>query len=203
MEALKATNADLFVVAAYAKIIPKAVLALSRLGTLGVHPSLLPKYRGASPIQSVILNGERETGATIYLMDEKMDHGPVLAQGKTALDSLRTDYAALEETLAKLGADLLIKTVLDFAAGRSKPLVQDESRATYTKKFMVQDGFVPDEKTEKPEVIVRKINAFTPEPGAWTMRGGKRVKLLKAELRNGALHILVSQEEGGTPKPTA
>ena len=194
---LKAIDPDFFVVAAYAKIIPQTVLDIPRLGTLGVHPSLLPKYRGASPIQSVILHGEHETGAAIYLMDQKMDHGPILASERLVFDPLTTKYADLQEKLAELSADLLIKTVPSFLEGKTSPHEQDHSQATFTKKFVTDDAFI-DEKdiadaengdAEKARMIVYKINAFDPEPGAWTMRGGKRIKLISAKIADGRLII--------------
>ncbi len=199
VQTLQSLHADLFVVAAYAKIIPRGVLAIPRLGAVGVHPSLLPKYRGASPIQSAILNGEQETGVTIYMMDQKMDHGPILMAERTALDSLRTDYRSLEETLAGIGAKLLLRVVPQLADGAVTTHVQDEAAATYTKKFRTEDGFI-DTAKEAPEAVVRKINALTPEPGAWTLKDGKRVKLLKAEARDGVLHLTRIQEEGGVPR---
>lgn len=215
---LGAQKPDLCVVAAYAKIIPEAVLYIPRLGTLGVHPSLLPRYRGAAPIQSAILNGEKETGVTLYLMDEKMDHGPVVAAAPIVFNPLTTTHHELEEMLATLGAELLVKTIPDFAAGKAESKPQDESRATYTRKFSAEDGFVPEEDLraaergsteddkEKAATIVRKINALGEEPGVWTTEAAKhnkRLKLLKAEMRNGALRILRAQEEGGKPKATA
>ncbi|MGC9968939.1 MAG: methionyl-tRNA formyltransferase [Minisyncoccia bacterium] len=207
IDELKTLDADFFVVAAYAKIIPKAVLDVPRLGTIGVHPSLLPRYRGATPLQSVILNGETETGVTIYLMDEKMDHGPVLAQAKMAMNSLTASYRDLEERLAGAAAELLLRTMPDFYAGRCKPQPQDEDRATFTKKFTAEDGFVAADDltaaeqgaTPKAEFILRKINALTPEPGVWTTKDGKRIKLLEAELRDGALRLKRIQKEGGRP----
>lgn len=205
---LKALAPDLFVVAAYAKIVPRAVLAVPSRGTIGVHPSLLPKYRGASPIQSAILAGEAETGVTLYMMDEKMDHGPVLAQTKVVLDSLRTGYAALEEALAEAGADLLLKALPAAARGDVAPQSQDESRATYTKKMATEDGRVDENDLARAEggdaalagSILRKINALAPEPGVWTVRGGKRIKLLKAAVENGCLKLLTTQREGEKPR---
>ena len=118
---LRALAPDFFVVAAYAKIIPRAVLSVSTSGTLGTHPSLLPAYRGASPIQSVILAGETKTGSTIYAMDEKMDHGAIFAQEEIPLDALMTDYRTLEEQLAKLSARLLAKTIPALLDGSAAP----------------------------------------------------------------------------------
>ncbi len=205
---LHALQPDFFVVAAYAKIIPRAVLDVPRLGTLGTHPSLLPKYRGASPIQSVLLAGETETGTTIYAMDEKMDHGPIYAQETVPLDALATSYLALEATLAMRSAELLLRTMPMLMDGTAAARVQDESQATFTKKFTADNGFIAaseldaarDGSRDKAELILRTINAFTPEPGAWTLRDGKRIKLLAATMQDGALKLLSLQQEGEKPK---
>jgi methionyl-tRNA formyltransferase len=193
---------NLFVVAAYAKIIPQSILDLARLGTLGTHPSLLPKYRGASPIQSAILAGEAETGVTIYLMDAKMDHGPIFAQNKMPLRN-NEDYLELEAELAHLGGKLLAKTIPDFFAGKIKPIEQSEAEATFTKKFETEDGFVDvadllaaEHGKSDAMTIYRKILALNPEPGVWTMRDGKRLKLLESKIENGILHLTMTQREG-------
>jgi methionyl-tRNA formyltransferase len=203
---LKRLTPDFFAVAAYAKIIPQHILDVPRLGTLGVHPSLLPKYRGASPIQSALLAGERTTGVSIYLMDAKMDHGPVFAEEKMAIPE-GENYSKLEERLAHLGGKLFAKTVPDFFAGTSHPQVQDETEATFTKKFKTEDGFV-DEKELAAAVrgetvaaaIYRKILALNPEPGVWTVQDGKRLKLLDAKLEHGSLRLTLTQREGEKPK---
>lgn len=205
---LKALKPDFFVVAAYAKIIPKEVLGIPRLGTIGVHPSLLPKYRGASPIQSAILNGEAETGVTLYLMDEKMDNGPIL--GLRTLDlGLSETYETLLKKLAELGGDLLVETLPKFLAGEIVPEPQDRSQATFTKKFTAEDGFVNPEDLESAEngknpenakTIERKIRALNPEPGVWTLRNGKRLKLLEAWIENGKLILTKIQIEGKKPE---
>ena len=200
-------NLDFAVVAAYAKIIPKEILALPRLGTIGVHPSLLPKYRGASPIQTAILNGEKETGVTLYLMDEKVDHGPVLENRKWKIES-RINYIELQKQLAELAGDLLVETLPKFINGEIKPLVQDESAATLTKKFTTQDVFVDysdlfDAEAgdlEKALKIHRMIRAFVLEPGIWTMKDGKRVKLLESEVVKNKLQLKKIQVEGEKPK---
>ncbi len=199
---------ELFVVAAYAKIIPAAILAIPRGGTLGVHPSLLPAYRGASPIQSAILAGETRTGATIYMMDEKMDHGPIVAQKPLMFDPLSTSYETLEWELAALSATLLVRAIPSVMDGTARPVPQDGSRATFTKKFTAENGFVKDTEldaacdgaSDKAELIVRTVNALNPEPGVWTLRGGKRIKLLVARMEGGALALVTVQEEGQRPK---
>jgi methionyl-tRNA formyltransferase len=205
---LRALQPDFFVVAAYAKIIPRAVLGIPRLGTLGTHPSLLPKYRGASPIQSVLLAGETKTGSTIYAMDEKMDHGAIYAHGEIPLDALTTDYLVLEKQLAELSARLLVKTIPLLLDGATAPRVQDESQATFTKKFSTEDGFIDGDDLDgavagtnrKAELFVRTIHALNPEPGCWTIKDGKRIKLLDARAVGGTLKIVKIQKEGETPR---
>jgi methionyl-tRNA formyltransferase len=208
IQQLKNLQPDFFVVAAYAKIIPDTVLSIPRLGTLGTHPSLLPLYRGASPIQSVILAGELKTGATIYQMDAKMDHGAIFAQESVLLDAIRTNYLALEEQLARLSAKLLVATILQVLDGTAKPKVQDNSQATFTKKFKTEDGFLDYSLLEsaengdrkKAELIIRTINALNPEPGVWTIKNNKRIKLLEATIANGSLKLSKVQIEGEKPR---
>ena len=171
-------NPDLIVVSAYGKIIPKEILDIPQYGSLNIHPSLLPKYRGPSPIQFAILNGEKITGATIMLMDEKMDHGPILAQEKIEIPSDETSQT-LHDKLAQLGADLLIKTIPQYVQGEIKPKPQDEKNASYTKILTREDGKIDWRKSA--ESIERQIRAFTPWPGAWTI-DGKRLKILKAKV---------------------
>lgn len=205
---LRALQPDFFVVAAYAKIIPGNVLAIPRFGTLGTHPSLLPAYRGASPIQTVILVGESKTGSTIYQMDEKMDHGPIFAQEEIPFNALTTDYLSLEKQLAELSAHILIKTIPVLLSGTTAPRMQDESGASFTKKFTTENGFIEYSEidaaiagnSDKTELIVRTIHALNPEPGAWTLNGGKRIKLIEACMDNGALKLLTIQEEGQRAK---
>ncbi len=210
-EELSKLRADCFVVAAYAKIIPNDILQIPRFGALGTHPSLLPKYRGTSPIQSAILEGETETGVTIYQMDEKVDHGAILGQESFPFDSLTTNYEALEKKLAERSAALLLKLFPAVEAGTARARPQDEAAATFTKKFKTEDGFVSPEDLEaaeggdkkQTEHIMRKINGFQLEPGVWTIQNGKRIKLLKATIEADALKLLLVQEEGQKPKPPA
>src|SRR3990167_7085225 len=114
-EELKRLKADFYVVSSYAKIIPRRVLLLPRLGTIGVHPSLLPKYRGSSPIQSAILAGEKNTGVSLFLLDEKVDHGPVIAKGECAIED-SDNYSTLLVKLANLSGDLLARNLAGPAA---------------------------------------------------------------------------------------
>jgi methionyl-tRNA formyltransferase len=172
---------DLIVVAAYGQILPKEILNIPKYGCINVHASLLPKYRGSSPIQFAILNDEKTTGVTIMIMDEKMDHGPILAQEKIAIQPNETAQT-LHDKLARLGADLLIKTIPQYIQGEIKPQPQDESKATYTKILTRQDGQIDWQKSAQE--IERQIRALTPWPGTWTIFNGKRLKILKAKVVN-------------------
>ena len=200
---------DFFVVAAYAKIIPQAILSIPLQGAIGVHPSLLPRLRGASPIQSAILEGEARTGVTLYLMDDKMDHGPILAQETLASYSPASARTPdLLRDLAHQGGTLLAALMPKFADQKIQPEIQDESAVTLTRKFKTEDGFVPHELLEKAEAgdiksaehIDRLIRALNPEPGVWTLRNDKRVKLLEAELQGNKLKLGKIQIEGKKPQ---
>lgn len=189
-------NFDLFVVAAYARIIPQKLLTTPRLGTIGVHPSLLPKYRGTTPIQNAILNGEKVTGVTLYLMDGQIDHGPILMQ--KALENYESgimNYETLHDKLAELAGDLLIETLPKFVKGEYTLKPQNDKEATYTRKFKNDDGYV-DLTKDDPVIIERKVRALNPEPGVWTFQNDKRMKILEAELKDGKLVLKKIQFEG-------
>lgn len=156
---------DLVVVAAYGKILPKEILEIPKYGCFNVHPSLLPKYRGPSPIQSAILSGDKKTGVTIMQMVKKMDAGPMLMQKEIELAENET-YENLHNKLAELGVELLIKAVPSFAEGKIKPTLQDEIKATYTKILKKEDGKI--DWSKKAIEIERQIRAFCPWPGSFT-----------------------------------
>ncbi len=192
------TSFDFFIVAAYSKILPKYVIELPKLGVIGVHPSLLPKYRGATPIQSAILAGETETGTSLFMIDEKVDNGPVLAQKSLPIE--QNDYQTLENRLAHLSGKLLAEILPDFIAGKIKPKPQNDDDATFTKKFSTEDGLV-DLAKDDPVMIERKVRALSAEPGVWTHReDGRRMKILKAEVVDGQLKLREIQYEGGRPQ---
>lgn len=206
---LRALRPDVFIVSAYARIIPKKLLAIPRLGTIGVHPSLLPRHRGPSPIQTTILEGDREAGVSLYVMDEKIDHGPIIAH--TVLhgyDSGTANYEQLENKLADLAGDLLIKTLPAYYEGSIKPEPQDERLATYTKKFKTEDGFVEPEALVKAvrgssvdaERINKQARALNPEPGCWTIWNGRRMKILHTNIANGKLILTEIQFAGEKPR---
>jgi len=175
---LKIPHADLHVVAAYGKIIPKEILDVPKYGALNIHPSLLPSHRGPSPIQYTILNGDTETGVTIILMDEKMDHGPIVAMRQLAnYKSQITSYKMLHDQLAGLGAELLIETLPKWLAGEIKPIPQDESKATYCKILKKEDGRI--DWVKPAQDIERQIRAFQEWPKSYTFwqKGKNRLRL--------------------------
>lgn len=200
-------DCDLFLVAAYSKIIPEDIISMPRLGTIGVHPSLLPKFRGASPIQYTILAGEKETGTTLFLIDEKVDHGPIFAQkGGVSVDDKY--FNDLTKELADVSAGLLLETLRDIVDGKITPLPQNEAEVTLTKKIKTDDGFVSEEELvsaqsgtsfELAKKINRMIHAFNPDPGVYTIKDGKRMKILKSSIKNGSLRLEIVQWEGKKP----
>jgi methionyl-tRNA formyltransferase len=191
-------GADFFIVSAYGKILPPELLAIPPQGVLGIHPSLLPRYRGPSPIQTVILEGDKQTGVTLYILDEEIDHGPILGQEILNLTGTET-YSELSDSLAVLGAQLILKLLPKYLRGELKPLPQDHAKATFTKKFKTSDGFV-DLGKDDPEIIARKVRALSEEPGVYTLRNGKRVKLLAVEKRLDGWVVTKIQREGKTPQ---
>ena len=194
---LTAKPFDLFIVASYGKIIPKSILDIPKFGALNVHPSLLPKFRGPSPIQSFILSGEKKTGVTIMLMDEQVDHGPILA--KQELEFSKINAKELEEKLAELGGQMLVDTIPKWINGEIKAEKQDHSQATFTKKINKEEGFVDLEK-DNPELIYRKFLAFQPWPGIYYFAQKNnqktRVIITDMEFKNGRLLIKKVKPEG-------
>lgn len=180
-ELLRELSPDLIVVAAYGKIIPRSVLDIPKYGNLNVHPSLLPKYRGASPIQGAILNGEEKTGVTIMLMDEKMDHGPLLTTKEFSLSNQDT-FETLSTKLFQEGASLLIDTIIQVTNKKLTPKPQNHEMATLTKLIKKEDGYFDINNPPSPEQLNRMIRAYYPWPTAWTKWNGKIVKFLPNSL---------------------
>lgn len=202
LDYLRSLEADFFLVAAFGKILKKELIEIPLEGTIGIHPSLLPKYRGASPIQSAILNDEKETGTAIFIIDEKVDHGAVLGMEKLLIE-LSDTYLTLEEKLAWLSVDLFKKIIPEWLNESLKPAPQDESAATFTKKFITQDAEV-NLKKDSARMVWLKIRAFNPEPGVFTLmklKNGKtlRLKLLEANYENDTLALVKVQPEGKKP----
>lgn len=176
-EIIKNVHPELIVLAAYGKIIPDSILKLPRLQSLNIHPSALPKYRGASPIQSVILAGEEKTAISIMIMEPTLDTGPIVAQKPIAIAPQIT-YPELEQQLALASAHLLSETLSDWIADKIIPQIQDHQLATYTKIFTKEDGQINWHKSA--EEIDCQIRAFIPWPGTYTIYQNKRLKILKA-----------------------
>ncbi|MEX1063848.1 MAG: methionyl-tRNA formyltransferase [Candidatus Paceibacterota bacterium] len=179
---LRKLDSDIGIVAAYGKLIPQEILDLPKHGFINIHPSLLPKYRGPSPVQAAILNGDPETGTSIMIVDEEMDHGPVLASERVAIGD--KSFLELNTELWMLGAELLVKTLPEYLIGKSEVTIQDDSLATYSEKIKTEDGEVaPDDNVEK---TYNKIRALNPDPGTyfWIENNGKRIrlKILDAEI---------------------
>ena len=172
---IKELNPDLFVVASYGKILPGELLEIPKLGAINIHPSLLPKYRGPSPIQNAILEGDKKTGVTIIKMDEKMDHGPILEQVEEPVLSNDT-FESLSIRLFQKSADMLIHVITRYNAGL-KEEIQDEKKATYTKFITKQDGLIDIESLPEKEKLENMIRAYYPWPGVWT-----RYKLSEKEI---------------------
>jgi len=187
---------QVIVVAAYGQIVPPEVLAIPPFGCLNVHASLLPNYRGASPVAGALLAGEEETGITIMLMDEGMDTGPTLAQARLPI-APQDDRGSLTEKLACLGADLLLETLPRWLEGEIVPRPQEDDEATYTKVLKKEDGLIAW-STSSVE-IWRQVRAYNPWPSAYTDCGGRPLKILRAHPikgERGEPGLVVATKEG-------
>lgn len=175
---------DVCVLVAYGMIITEAVLSKPKFGFLNLHPSLLPKYRGSSPIQTALLNGDAETGMSIIELTNKVDAGPIVVQKKLKIES--SDNAeTLHNKLAELGAELLVEVLPDYLAGKIKPKPQDDMQATYTKKIDREDGEIDWQK--KAIEIKHQFQAFYPWPGSYCHLDEKRLKIVNLSLLEGDL----------------
>ncbi len=187
---------DLAIVASFGQMIPSDVLGIPRYGFVNVHPSLLPQYRGPSPIQYAILNGDEKTGVSIMRPTEKMDAGPVFIQRELTVNP-NEEFSSLHDRLAVMGADLLIEMLPKLFAGQINAQSQDDSKATYSKIIKKEDGLI--DWQEPAEKIERRIRAFNPWPNAYTLFNNKRLEILKAETVGGELIIKEVQLEGKKP----
>jgi methionyl-tRNA formyltransferase len=179
---LAALRPDVGVVAAYGEILRKAVLAIPPLGYLNIHPSLLPRHRGPTPVPGAILAGDAETGVTVMKLDAKMDAGPILAQRRIPLPP-DARAKALTEELFGLGAALLLESLERYAAGRLEPTPQDDSQATYTALLQKADGAI--DWSVEAERIERMTRAYDPWPGAWTSWRGQPLKIIAGRAHAG------------------
>lgn len=173
---------DLFVVVAYGAILPEALITLPKYGTINVHYSLLPKYRGASPVEAAILHGDATTGVSIQQMRFALDSGPILAEKEIPIAP--TDTAGtLREKLNDEALVLLPEVITSLFAGTTTPCEQDGAAATYCKKIKKEEGLL--DLSDDPLTLDRKYRAYTPSPGTFFMKGGKRYKIITAHLENG------------------
>ncbi|MFA6445896.1 MAG: methionyl-tRNA formyltransferase [Candidatus Paceibacterota bacterium] len=195
---LSALNSPIFIIASYGKILPKTILDIPARGILNIHPSLLPKLRGAAPLETSILEDIRDTGVSIMRIDEEMDHGPIVAQEKACLSEWPMRLDKLEEILGKQGGALLTKILPDWNNEAIKPTEQKHSEATYTKKITKQDGLL--DLTTDPYKNFLKIQAFYGWPGTYFFIEHKekkiRVNISEASYKTGVLTIIKVIPEG-------
>lgn len=204
---IKKYQPDLIVVCYYGQKLPSPVINIPPKGTLNIHPSLLPKYRGAAPAEWAILNGEKETGVTILTLTPEFDNGKIIIQEPESLYPNDTSETAYQRLFTK-GAQLLINILPDYLAGQIAPREQNETLATQARRLTKEDGKI--DWKEEPVKIERKIRAFTPWPGTWSFiqldqihpnSDPLRIKILKSHLENNLLVIDEVQLEGKTPVP--
>ena len=178
----KQYNADIFVVAAYGKLLPAEVLKLPKYGCVNVHASLLPKYRGAAPIQRAILEGEKITGVTIMQMNEGLDTGDILLQKEIAIAADETGES-LFERLETLGAELIVTALSDISEGKASPVKQEETKASYAAKLTKEEGEL--DFSMDAEILERRIRGLYSWPCAYTFYGDKLLKVFRAEVLAG------------------
>jgi methionyl-tRNA formyltransferase len=168
-----------FLIVAYGKIIPQTVLDVSQLPSLNIHPSLLPKYRGPSPIQSALLNGETETGVSLMQLDAEMDHGPLIEQILVPIDP-RDYFPQLHDKLAHIAADVLKQSLQGYLDGSLNTRAQNDDAATYCQLLTKEQGQIDWNNTA--ETIRNQIRAFTPWPSCYFSWNGKSVKIIEADV---------------------
>jgi len=199
---IKSVSVDLIICVAYGLLLPKEVLDAPKFGCLNLHPSLLPKYRGASPLQATILNGDQETGVTIFKIEEKMDTGPIAAKQEWQINNQKLTTPELSKKLAEVGANLLLKILPDWLTGKITPTPQDDSLASYTKIIKREAGKIDWQKSAKE--IEQQIRAFTPWPGTYATLPsyspnevkGSKIKIIKAESPDKQLYLEQSRRAG-------
>ena len=179
---LKKMDADLAIVVAYGQIIPKKFLSLTKKGFINIHASILPKWRGAAPIQRSIMNLDKETGISIIKINEELDSGPISKIYKIELDQ-KLNATEVSEKLSLLAADKILDCVDDILDGKLEFTEQDHSKATYAKKILKIEGQI--DWNDDDQNIIGKINGFYFSPGAFFNFNGERYKILKAEISNG------------------
>jgi len=181
---------DLFVVAAYGKLIPNEILQLPKLGAINIHPSLLPNYRGPTPIQTTLFNGDQTSGVTFIKMDEEMDHGPILHQMPITLEETDT-FDWLMKNMFAQAAEILPHVIEEYVSGKIKPQPQDNEKATYTKIITKQDGYIDLENPPSKDKFDRMVHAYFPWPTVWT-----KINIKNQEVRIKFLPKNMLQVEG-------
>jgi methionyl-tRNA formyltransferase len=212
VERVRALRPDALVVAAYGLLLPRALLEAGRYGALNIHASLLPRWRGAAPIQRALLAGDTRTGISIMQMEAGLDTGPVLAQASTAI-AAEDDAGTLHDRLAELGAELLVEVLAEVAAGRARPTPQPQAGVTYARKIDKRETEL--DWTRPAAELERAVRAFRPSPGAATRLAGEPIKVWRARVVDerlvpgavaadlvvgcgeGALQVLELQRAGG------
>ncbi len=195
---LSERNPDLLVVVAY-KLLPPEILAIPNTGSLNLHASLLPKYRGAAPIHWAVINGETETGCTVFILDEGMDTGRILGYDKTAIGPLETT-GELYGRLKEIGAGLMVRTVDQLADGTAAPVKQDDALATRAPKIHPDDARIDFDKNAGD--VHNFIRGMSPFPGAWTLQDGKKLKIYRSEpVPQAVLPAAGTQKSGDALKP--
>ncbi|MFH0942223.1 MAG: methionyl-tRNA formyltransferase [Chloroflexota bacterium] len=174
---IAALGPDVIVVAAYGQILPQTVLDIPRLGAINLHPSLLPRYRGAAPVAAAILAGERFTGVSVMLMETGLDCGPVLSQAQVAIADSDTT-ATMTDKLSRVGAGMLGEVLGSWSRGELIPRPQDESRASYSRAITKDDGEISWQMPARD--IWRRVRAYQPWPGSFTRWQGKRLNIIAA-----------------------
>ncbi|HPW44846.1 MAG TPA: methionyl-tRNA formyltransferase [bacterium] len=170
---------DLIAIVAYGKILPIELIEIPKFGCVNVHSSLLPKYRGAAPINWAIINGETETGVTTMRINEEMDAGEILLSCKTDIDDVE-DAPMLHDRLAQMGSNLLVETISQIESGRIRPRNQDHTKATYAPMIRKEDGLI--DWSMRAKDIYNRVRGFKPWPGAFTHLGGKSLRIHEAAL---------------------
>ena len=168
---------DLGILVAYGKILPQKILDIPSHGFINIHPSLLPKYRGPSPIHNAILEGDSKTGVSIMLLDDQIDHGPILVQQEVDIDPIDT-HDTLAEKLAHVGAGLLLKSLPDYLDGKLEAKPQNHTKATNTFHIQKKDGEISLQNPPDAKILDRMIRAYFPWPAVWAKPDGKIIKFL-------------------------
>ena len=179
LDSIKEINPQLAILVAYGKFIPKELLKILHNKLINLHPSLLPKYRGATPIQSVILNDDKVTGVTIFIIDEKIDHGPIIAQKRYNITNNSITSLELSSNLMKLGSNLLRQSLPQWIKGEIIPYPQNETLVTYCHKLTSQDEAINWQVSSRK--IDCRVRALNPNPGTFTMLGTKIFKIISGK----------------------